>query len=254
MEPLHFGPAHSPLFGMRHLAQGAQKRTAILLCPSWGPEYVRSYRGVRQLANQLAVAGFETLRFDYSGTGDSEGQGLDARVEHWLRDIACAAQELSDLSGGLPIAVFGLRLGALLAQAAHRQKHLRAQQFICWDAPRDGSDFCALMRAQSSAADLEKAGLRYGNAKLPTFQAFELSGHAWPSAFAEAVAALPALENTVPWISFSSADHLPAVDRSVQNVALPDSSYWTNHAWRSSPWVPTRNISSVVQYLSQHLS
>ena len=75
--PLYFGSASQPLFGMLHRPQGALRQTGIVLCPSWGTEALRSYRGLRQLAQVLSQSGFPVLRFDYSGTATFDLQPGD---------------------------------------------------------------------------------------------------------------------------------------------------------------------------------
>src|SRR4029077_3267920 len=46
---------------------------AIVLCPPIGYEYMSAYRTVRLLAERLAALGFDALRIDYDGTGNSTG-------------------------------------------------------------------------------------------------------------------------------------------------------------------------------------
>ena len=45
MEPLFFGPADHSLFGWLHLPAGrAPRRTAVVLCPPFGQEFVLAHR------------------------------------------------------------------------------------------------------------------------------------------------------------------------------------------------------------------
>ena len=44
-----------------------------MLCYPWGSEYIYAHRSLRLLAQRRAAAGIHTLRFDYFGTGDSDG-------------------------------------------------------------------------------------------------------------------------------------------------------------------------------------
>jgi exosortase A-associated hydrolase 1 len=58
-------------------AQSSSHRTAVLIVVG-GPQYrVGSHRQFVQLARHLAQAGFPTLRFDYRGMGDSDGERRD---------------------------------------------------------------------------------------------------------------------------------------------------------------------------------
>jgi len=112
--------ADRPLFVWHHPAGPAVRRGAgIVLCPALGYEYMSAYRTWRLLAGRLAALGFDTLRLDYDGTGNSAGGPLDAdRVHAWLRSIAGATAEARRLSGTNRVALVGLRLGALLALQA----------------------------------------------------------------------------------------------------------------------------------------
>ena len=109
-----------PLFTWHHPPPPHLRRGAgIVLCPALGYEYMSSYRAWRMLAERLASIGFDTLRLDYDGTGNSAGDPDDPdRVGAWLRSIARAIAETRRLSGSSPIALIGLRAGALLALQA----------------------------------------------------------------------------------------------------------------------------------------
>jgi alpha-beta hydrolase superfamily lysophospholipase len=74
---------------------------------------------VRSFAESAAKIGVPTLRFDYSGTGDSAE--LDPRadqLEKWVQDVIAAAAELRRIGGVERVYLLGFRLGALLATLA----------------------------------------------------------------------------------------------------------------------------------------
>ena len=69
----YFGVARQ-LLGALHVPQRLRRRaTAVLLCNPFGEEASRAHRTFRVLATQLERAGYASLRFDYSSTGDSQG-------------------------------------------------------------------------------------------------------------------------------------------------------------------------------------
>lgn len=248
MEAFYFGSSQRPLFGVRHAPSGAARQTAVLICPSWGPEYMRAYRGLRMLATRLAGAGYETMRFDYSGTGDSEGMALDARLEHWLDDIATATAELRDLSGCQRVALLGLRSGALLAEAA-QVRGLPVTAQILWDCPADGAAFVQLMRRLDVALDAQKAARRTRDAQLPPHAANELCGHAWPEPLAGAMQALPAPALRPAQLWLRSADHEVAPAAGSEQLALSESSRWQSEFWTGSPWLPAASIQALIEKL-----
>lgn len=132
MNPFYFGPSDRPLFGLYTRARGADEAPAVLLCYPVGSEYMRAHRAFRQLNMLLNRAGFHVLRFDYSCTGDSAGQGQDASVKDWLDDIDWAMDELQDTAVVERISVVGLRWGATLAARAC-QGRADIDELVLWD-------------------------------------------------------------------------------------------------------------------------
>src|SRR5262245_3688452 len=95
MKPFFFGSSAQPLFGVYHPPAGsAPTREGVVLCGPFGREYLRAHRALRELAHRLAASGFHVLRFDYSGSGDSSGDGEDADAARWVSDIGAAVDEV----------------------------------------------------------------------------------------------------------------------------------------------------------------
>lgn len=248
MNAFFFGPSARPLFGALHTPDQKSGKTAVLLCPAWGPEYMRSQRGLRLLAERLAAAGLETLRFDYSGTGDSAGHALDARLEHWFDDLALAATELRELSGARRLCLIGLRLGGLLA--AHAPA-LAAERLLLWDAPGSGADFAALMRRLGAESDHKKNRQRSRATQLPAPAANELFGHAWPAPLAESLQALQAPLPQAGRIWLNSSDHDQPPPAGAECLSLPDAAHWREETWLYTPYAPLASINRVVEQLAQ---
>jgi alpha-beta hydrolase superfamily lysophospholipase len=142
MLPFYFGSAERRLFGVYEPAQRrAEVARAVLLCNSWGSEYLNAHRSLRVLAQRLCAAGFDTLRFDYFGEGDSGGETTEADLEGWKQDIATAAAELKAMSCAPQVVVLGLRLGASLAAAAAPVLAGDIDRLILWDPIVNGADY-----------------------------------------------------------------------------------------------------------------
>lgn len=141
MNPFYFGPSDRPLFGAytRPRAQNGVSH-GVLLCYPIGSEYMRAHRAFRQLNSLLNRAGMHVLRFDYSCTGDSAGQGVDADVDTWLDDIDWALDELRDTSLCDRVSVLGLRWGATLAALACSERD-DIEHVVLWDPIVSGEDF-----------------------------------------------------------------------------------------------------------------
>lgn len=101
------------LYGCHHAA--TTPATACVLAPPFGHEAIRSHRAFRQLASRLAEAGHHVLRFDFSGCGDSFGDGEPLALETWIADMRSARAEATARSGASRVTSIGLGLGATLA-------------------------------------------------------------------------------------------------------------------------------------------
>jgi uncharacterized protein len=133
--PFFFGPSKRRLFGAYDPARAVNgaNRGGAVICYPWGAEYLHAHRSIRQLAAKLSQNGFETLRFDYFGTGDSAGDMTDADFGGWKRDIETAIEELEELAGLKRVALVGLRLGANLAASVAARRRGQVEQLILWD-------------------------------------------------------------------------------------------------------------------------
>jgi uncharacterized protein len=139
---VHYFGGSPNLFGAFHVPQRLRARSAaVLLCNPFGEEAARSHRIYRVLATQLERAGYASLRFDFSSTGDSAGDAAEATVEQWLRDLTTAANELRQVSGSPRIALVGLRLGATLAALATSRDELRPRHLLLWDPIVNGATY-----------------------------------------------------------------------------------------------------------------
>lgn len=137
-----FFGARQQLFGALHRPQRLRPRsTAVLLCNPFGEEASRAHRMLRVLATQLERSGYAVLRFDYSGTGDSLGEGREATVDAWVGDVVLAAERLRTASGVARIAAVGLRFGATLAALASTRGELRLRHLVLWDPVVDGAAY-----------------------------------------------------------------------------------------------------------------
>lgn len=121
VQPLFFGAPGQRLFGQYHptLATGEADVHALLICSPFGHEALCAYRTMRDLAAATAAAGIPALRFDYTGSGNAEGDASDlSGLDAWVHNIVEAAAALRQLSGATHITLLGIRLGALLATLA----------------------------------------------------------------------------------------------------------------------------------------
>ncbi len=138
MIPFRFGAPGQQLFGALHAHNMAPARLGVVLCNPLGQEAVRIHRFYRVLADRLAQAGIPTLRFDYYGTGDADGDDLDGELTRWRADIGLAQQALLQRIPCQQVAWFGARLGGTLAAMASSQVERPPDILALWEPIVDG--------------------------------------------------------------------------------------------------------------------
>jgi len=181
---LYLGSGDEALFAWHHHAPRAIARDCVaVLCGPIGPEYTRSHRTVRHLADRLAAAGIPSLRFDYQGYGNSGGdEDAPDRLGAWRRSIAAAAWHARRVSGCSRVCLIGIRLGATLA--ALEAAEVGADLVVLWNPVVKGRAFTRELQAIASMAaegaapadgGLESAGFRISADTLGELKAVDLT-------------------------------------------------------------------------------
>ncbi len=146
MNPYYFGTQERRLFGIYEAAQRSFANRGVVLCHPWGGEYIHAYRSMRQLSKMLSAAGFHTLRFDYFGTGDSDGDTVAGDLRGWETDIQAAVDELKDTTDSTRVSLVGLRLGATLAASLGARVGAEINSLVLWDPIVSGIEYLAEMQ------------------------------------------------------------------------------------------------------------
>ena len=120
--PSYFGSPQTPCFGHLHVPSDGQARGwPVVLCPTYGHEYMSAHRSMRVLAEQLAEAGQACLRFDPPGWGDSADvppESLTQGLAAWPGGIAQAIDHAKAITGAKGVVLVSLRLGATITALA----------------------------------------------------------------------------------------------------------------------------------------
>lgn len=140
MEPFFFGKRQQ-LFGAFHPAQGSPRQLGVLIAPPLLHEGARAHFALRQVSERCSEAGFDVLRFDYSGQGNSAGRTSDYTIQDWQNDLIAAADELTDISGVRVANVIAVRFAANLVSALIANREI--ETLFLWDPILSGNDWLA---------------------------------------------------------------------------------------------------------------
>lgn len=250
MTPIYFDGR----FGWLHGDEAAPGRPGVVLCPAFAQEEVCTHHGLMLLAEQLAAAGFPTIRFDFAGTGDSAG--ADVTLDGLVADAQRAADCLRQQRGVGSVVMMGVRLGAAVARlAAERIEGVGA--LVLMAPVLSGQAFLRETRAAAAVASL--SGL---DPVLPIEGDHPLNtnGFRWSAAFQRDVAAIdlsapPALAGPVLAMA-ARADRrtakLAATWRE-SGVDVTERPFADYEAWMQDPTtsqVPSASFAAIVRWLA----
>ncbi len=117
------------LFGVEYIPDPPEKACFLLLQPLGTERNVIDAVQVN-LARALASAGVRCLRFDYFGTGDSEGSFDQITLDTLLSDIRTSFSRLVSTGSASRTGLFGLRFGALLGARFAEMNHQTIHDLI----------------------------------------------------------------------------------------------------------------------------
>lgn len=150
------------LFGVFHAATGTAK-AAVLICPPFLHEHMRSHRLFALFADALSKVGFDVLRFDYSGSGDSEGVDEEFTLATATLDAATALSDLRRRNPGVRMCVLGVRAGAFVAAALASAGD--ADELWLWQPLTNGADYLAHLRRLDAFERSNPLRYRYAQAR-----------------------------------------------------------------------------------------
>lgn len=168
-------------FAIFHPAATPKPRGAVLYAHPFAEEMNKSRRMAALQARAFANAGFAVLQVDLYGCGDSSGDFGDATWQHWIADLEAAAEWLQERCA-VPMHIWGLRLGALLALDFLRQTRIPFGSTLFWQLPLSGEVLITQFLRLELAGDLlqdRKAGATTNDLrhKVASGEALEIAGY-----------------------------------------------------------------------------
>lgn len=124
------------LFGVLHMPEKPANTPvpAVLYCHGFGGNKIGKFRLAVRQAEKLAEAGIASLRIDFRGSGDSEGEFADTTIQTQLEDARVALQYLLEHPQIDPnnIAILARSLGGAIAtQLASEFSRIKALALWC---------------------------------------------------------------------------------------------------------------------------
>jgi dipeptidyl aminopeptidase/acylaminoacyl peptidase len=149
------------LRGMMHRPQSVpagRRLPAVVLCHGFSGTRVEPHRLLVKAANALAEAGIVAVRFDFAGSGESDGEFVDMTPETEIQDAMNILQWLGAQPGvdRSKLGMIGLSLGGLVTACAAARKSPAA--IALWAATAHMGERMHERATPESAAQLHEKG------------------------------------------------------------------------------------------------
>jgi exosortase A-associated hydrolase 2 len=158
--------APSHLFGILHEVADTSARPVVVLCAPFVEEKLWAHRTLVSAARAMAAAGYPVLRFDYAGTGESDGDFAEATLETHLADVRAALAEARSRTGRESAVLVGVRFGAAIAGLA-AEADGGVSHLALWAPIMDGGRYMQeLLRSNLSTQLAAYKAIRHDRAAL----------------------------------------------------------------------------------------
>lgn len=139
-EPVSFMNESQKLIGVLHRPYNKvneDKIPAVVLFHGFTGTKIEPHRIFVKTAEALAQEGIAALRFDFRGSGDSEGDFSDMTLQSEISDAMVSLDYLSGLQGidGDNIGILGLSMGGAVAASVSSDPRVKA--VVLWSAVAD---------------------------------------------------------------------------------------------------------------------
>ena len=197
----------------------------VLYIHPFAEELNKSRRMAALQARALSAAGFDVLQMDLLGCGDSSGDFGDATWQSWVNDVLRGCAWLRDRSrsegahsGNVPLWLWGLRAGCLLAAEAASQLDAPCN-FLFWQAPASGKlllqQFLRLKVAGDALGGQARGVMEKMRQQLDAGLPVEIAGYGLGAGLAQGLEqsrlAPPASQSLAPrlrWLELSTREEI----------------------------------------------
>lgn len=188
--PLFLESPQGRIFVIHRTPQASDVHSGVVLVPPFAEEMNRSRRMLTLLAEALADAGYHTVLPDFFGTGDSEGEFVEASWSGWLDQLACCVESLQRDYGIERYSLVAVRAGALVAADYLRRAVNMPERLVLWQPVIDGGAYLSQFLRLRLAADMlseekNRETLSSMKQQLEAGQTIEVAGYALTSAISD---------------------------------------------------------------------
>jgi len=230
--PFFLPGEHGQLFCIHTTPRQGPVRGQILYLHPFAEEMHKSRRMAALQSRRLAMAGYAVLQLDLTGCGDSWGDFGDARWGAWIDDATSGLRWLLDTQLDLPVFVWGLRLGAVLAaDLCARQSEIAGA--LLWHPVTSGEMFLNQFLRIKLASEMltegrAKTGTRELRERLKAGESVEVGGYLLAGKLANVIGALQ-LEKFSPPPKVAWIDIVADVGRTSAPVTQKVIQRWVEH-------------------------
>ena len=202
-------------FALHHQPRSGRALGLAVYVHPFAEEMNKSRRMAALQAAALAQAGWAVLQVDLLGCGDSAGDFGQASWDAWVDDVVEACHWLTRRYAPLevPLCLWGLRSGCLLASAAARRMNGRIN-FLFWQPVVNGQSllqqFLRLKLAGELASGTGKQAMESARRALSEGESVEVAGYSLAPPLAQGLATArlepPTQRCHVDWFELTTRD------------------------------------------------
>ena len=244
--PQYLSTPRGQLFSVLH--QPVDTPHALLLvCPPFFHEHVRSYRLFSLLGEALANAGIAVMRFDYVGTGDSDGDDEQFTLDGACSDAMIAAGWLQQRWPDAPLSIMGVRAGSHPALQAGGVDSVHRR--LLWQPVLDWTQYVLALEQLDAEQRLTVPGLTKGDTST-SLMGFPCTT-SLRSQLRDHRLTLPPPDALATWVMLSEQAPAPSLDAALY-LPLPTAlSQWAGEVDMAQ--FPSRPIRDLAAVLAPHL-
>jgi len=182
MQPFFLNSAGGQIFSYNFPSGSSSQCSdqAVLILPPFAEEMNKSRRMLNLISQSLNSLGYAVFSLDYFGTGDSEGDFAEAKLDLWLQNIKDAYNWLIE-AGAKVVHLFTLRFSSLLVSPLHSVMDLQFGKVVICQPILDGNmmmgQFLRLRTAANMLSGKQKETISDLKALLKNNESVEIAGY-----------------------------------------------------------------------------